>query len=309
MAYINPGIKWDDDSDDDMSSDIPRSTPFTNIETDEFGLSYYIIPLGTSLFRGDNSKYNKSTKEPDTSIPTTFTFYTTTPELASEYGIVFEYETTKEYRLLALDIPETLQKLYYFIISRPKQGTDRILKIIMDQYGLERINESNTELLRNTQSELDKEFTRYLCSLGFEGYATNSMKIPESGNNYTFHEELVICNPSLGVKFVEQITTGDAIQSAIETEKLRLLSQQQKKEKEKKRHPTFYDEEENKYDRQSKLFTSPVKKSSIFSEASYNSPGGKSIRKSEKRISKRRISKRRKTKKGQTKRKRISKRK
>ena len=59
----------------------------------------------------------------------------------------------------------------------------------------------------------------------FEGYATNSMKIPYSGNNYTFHEELVICNPSLGVQFREQITQGESIHYALDAEAARNKSQ------------------------------------------------------------------------------------
>ena len=100
----------------------------------------------------------------------------------------------------------------------------RILAIINEQYGLKHIDEHG-DLLRDTKSELDKEFVAYLCSMKrdngdpmFEGYATNSMKIPYSGNNYTFHEELVICNPRLGVQFREQITQGESIQYALDEE-------------------------------------------------------------------------------------------
>jgi hypothetical protein len=218
-SFVNQGINWGDEPDD-----IAKTIPFENMQ-EIYGLFYYIIPEGMKIFRGDNSKYNKYTGESDKTIPDTPTFYTTTQKLASEYGIVFKYETTKPYELLALDIPDNLQRLYDNI--RARSGSERILTIINKQYGLEHIDDHG-DVLRDTKSELDKEFVAYLCSMQrdngdpmFEGYATNSMKIPESGNNYTFHEELVICNPRLGVQFREQITQGKSIQYALSAEAAR----------------------------------------------------------------------------------------
>ena len=122
------------------------------------GLFYYIIPEGMKIFRGDNSKYNKYTGESDKTIPDTPTFYTINSALASEYGIVFEYETTKPYALLALDDRVNLQRLYNIIKSI--SGSERILAIINEQYGLKHIDEHG-DLLRDTKSELDKEFVAY----------------------------------------------------------------------------------------------------------------------------------------------------
>ena len=218
MEFLNQSINWDDDE----KGDIAKTIPFENMQEIDGLFYYYIIPAGKELFRGDNSKYNKYTGESDKTIPDTPTFYTTTQKLASEYGIVFKYETTKPYALLALDDRDNLQRLYDIIKSIPK--SERILAIINEQYGLKHIDEHG-DLLRDTKSELDKEFVAYLCSMKrdngdpmFEGYATNSMKIPYSGNNYTFHEELVICNPRLGVQFREQITQGESIQYALDEE-------------------------------------------------------------------------------------------
>lgn len=202
-------VGWSDSDEDEDTKENVKSTPFINIR--KIGnLLYYVIPIGFSIFRGDTAIHNPEI------IPSTSTFYTTAPELASEYGIVYEFKITKELHLLATDNEETLAELYdiaNFSETLPSEEKNKILRIIKKQYGYN--TRQSGELLRDTIAHLDKQFVNYLCSMEFPGYAANSMTRLHSTTKYTFHPELVICKPEESVIFIRQITDQSDVKGLV----------------------------------------------------------------------------------------------
>ena len=154
---------------------------------------YYVIPTGFSIYRGDTSidpNYFRF------SANTPF-FFGTNIEEVEQYGIVFEFKTTQEYKLVAIDNFETLRMLYQKAYDSPN-----IQQILKRNYGY-------TELgikMRDSISEKDITLSKWLCENGYSGYAINNMKT-EMG---IFHQEIMICNAE-SVQLVRQITT-DATQ-------------------------------------------------------------------------------------------------
>ena len=87
------------------------------------GINMYIIPKGTTLYRGD-SNFTDAT-HPDL-LKGDFKFFTPDAEYADKYGIVFEFRTNKELQLVALD---DISK--DFFTSAPGEIQD----ILEDNYG------------------------------------------------------------------------------------------------------------------------------------------------------------------------------
>ena len=118
------------------------------------------------------------------------TFFSIAPGEVEQYGMVFEFELQRPYKLLALDHPTTKEILYE---TAPKE----MRNIMENNYGFHTTR-------RNSEGEKDRRLASYFCENGFEGYATNEMlNIDDAIND--FHVEVVVCDPSQ-VKMVKQIT-------------------------------------------------------------------------------------------------------
>ena len=156
--------------------------PFTNGRistiTDVDGMAYYIIQPGCPLF--------KATKKSDTLVlrPGRLSFFGVhdmnpvyIASYEAEYGIIFAFETTGPYKLLALDHPATKAVLY-------NRVPENIKKILRRNYGYTMSGRRDSEL------GSDIALSQYLCDEGYEGYATNSMAT-DTGE---FHPEFMICN-------------------------------------------------------------------------------------------------------------------
>ena len=175
----------------------------------ENGMVYYILPKKYSLFRGDN--------EIDLSHgPYIFDdkpyFFSTNSEEVEQYGVVFEIKTTQEYKLLALDNEETTETLYTTIKDR------EIKKILEQNYGY-------TTKIRISVSKNDKKLSDYLCSQGYDGYATDQMETEMGGK---FHREIMLCHPQ-SLDVVKQITSPKEVARLKEESKLRKLGEDMKK--------------------------------------------------------------------------------
>ena len=156
--------------------------PFTNgrISTiiDVDGMAYYIIQPGCPLF--------KATKKSDTLVlrPGRLSFFGVhnmdrdyIESYENEYGIIFAFETTRPYKLLALDQPATKATLY-------ARAPENIKKILRKNYGYTMSGRRDSEL------GSDIALSQYLCDEGYEGYATNTMAT-DTGE---FHPEFMICS-------------------------------------------------------------------------------------------------------------------
>lgn len=136
----------------------------------------YLLPQGTTLYRGFPRVHHRKPVRDD------FHFVTTNKEAASKYGVPFPLVTDREYKLVALDHKKTLEFLY---ASAPPP----IQRILDDNYGR---GHSGS---RDSVFDNDVAFSKYLCSLGHDGYATRKMENRDAGRA-DFHEELMFCDTS-----------------------------------------------------------------------------------------------------------------
>lgn len=185
---------------------------------EEDGIKYYVFPAGYPLF-----KANQTNKETIFSkgYPSFFGMKNMSAEYIEayeeEYGIIFEYITTRELNLLALDDKSTQSYLY-------NKAPREIQKILEDNYGYH-------NGVRNSVGEKDKQFAKYLCSLGYDGYATNIMPTDFGG---IFHIELLICDASTAIQFVQRITDANKIEFILEKARLKKHGDELKERRKKK---------------------------------------------------------------------------
>ena len=218
----------------------------------EDGLAYYIIPKGLRFFRAKKgSRYNIT---PDFSVLTLnprafFGVYNMDRDYIEsyedKYGVIFAFETTRPYKLLALDHPTTKMALY---ASVPPNIRD-VLRI---NYGYTMSGK------RNSQLNSDLVLSQYLCDNGYQGYATNFI---ETDIDY-FDPEFMICDVG-GIKSLGRITDPSRIRSIVESGKLKKHSEELEAARQEKR--------KNRQRAESPPPVDSASASSIF--ASYGSPG------------------------------------
>ena len=190
----------------------------------EDGLAYYMIPKGLRFFRAKKgSRYNIN---PDFSVLTLnprafFGIYNMDPDYIEsyedKYGVIFAFETTRPYKLLALDHPTTKMALY---ASVPPNIRD-VLRI---NYGYTMSGK------RNSQLNSDLVLSQYLCDNGYQGYATNFI---ETDIDY-FDPEFMICDVG-GIKSLGRITDPSRIRSIVESGKLKKHSEELEAARQEKR--------------------------------------------------------------------------
>jgi hypothetical protein len=201
--------------------------PFTNgsISTIiEDGLAYYIIPKEFRFFRAKKASRN---------ITRDFSVLTLNPRAffgvynmdrdyiesyEDKYGVIFAFETTRPYTLLALDHPTTKMALY----SRVPKNIQDVLRI---NYGYTMSGK------RNSQLNSDLVLSKYLCDNGYQGYATNFI---ETDIDY-FDPEFMICDVD-GITSIGRITNDPRrIASIVESGKLKKHSEELEAAREEKR--------------------------------------------------------------------------
>jgi hypothetical protein len=152
-----------------------------------------IIPEGTILYRGSAFSKNMSNENlAEKSIrPQFFGFKT---EDVEEYGIIHEYEVTKELRLYKVDDYETLEKIY-------SGSSEKIQEIITNNYGYP--GEKQFTLNdRETIKDSDREFANSLCN-EVDGYYSEKRKLKNwTSENEELIREMTICNAYKKVKLV-----------------------------------------------------------------------------------------------------------
>ena len=187
--------------------------PFFNTVTDG-DITYYNIPAGTDLFRGDMPR-DYTNPLADISGPV---FFGQTEEVARIYGLPFRFSTLSEMNLLALD--KSMQTIYDNASNDNtpfdnKTVKDVIPKILKENYGYK-------TGIRNSDDAADKKLTKYICQR-FPGYATDFMRTDGEG---TFHREIVICNKEQ-VQFQEKVPISNSDEKSIRDEQASYkLSQQ-----------------------------------------------------------------------------------
>ena len=237
------------------------TNPFKNgsISTiiDVDGMAYYIIPKGLPFFRAKKgSRYN---------INSDFSVLTLNPRAffgvhnmnrayiesyEDKYGVIFAFETTRPYKLLALDHPDTKRVLY----NRVPQNIKDVLRI---NYGY------TMSGIRNSQLNSDLVLSQYLCDNGYQGYASDFIETDIDD----FDPEFMICDVS-GIKSLGRITDSSRIASILEIGELKKRSEELKAARQEKRKNRQRAESPPPDDSASARFANPT--SSPF--ASYGSP-------------------------------------
>lgn len=164
------------------------------------GINMYIIPSGTTLYRGDSSFTDSD--HPDL-LKGDYKFFTPDPEYANKYGIVFEFKTNKELQLIALD---DISK--DFFVSAPEEIQD----ILEDNYGY-------TSHKRDSVEEKDKKMSQYICAQGYQGYAANTME--SIGFDDDLNAEVIICNAEQYLERIKRVTEERYIESKQDELKMR----------------------------------------------------------------------------------------
>ena len=164
------------------------------------GINMYIIPTGTTLYRGDSNFTDVN--HPDL-LKGDFKFFTPDAEYADKYGIVFEFKTNKELKLVALD---DISK--DFFTSAPEEIQD----ILVDNYGY-------MSHKRDSVEEKDYEISKYICQQGYQGYAANTME--SKGFDDDLDAELIICNAEEHLESIKRVTEEHRIQSKQDELKMR----------------------------------------------------------------------------------------
>lgn len=164
------------------------------------GINMYIIPVGTTLYRGDSNFTDITHPE---LLKGDYKFFTPDAEYADKYGIVFEFTTKNELQLVAMDdISEQ------FFTDAPKEIQD----ILEDNYGYS----SNK---RDSVEEKDYKVSQYICKQGYQGYAANTME--STGFDDDLNAEIIICNAEEHVERIQRRTHENKIQSKLDELRMR----------------------------------------------------------------------------------------
>jgi len=120
------------------------------------------------------------------------------------------------HKLLALDDPDTIATLY-------KAAPSNIKNILEKNYGYR-------TGIRDSSAGPDDVLSKYICSLGKQGYSINNMPTDMGGR---FHPEFMICNAAAGVEFVGQVTSGEKADSILREAELKRHAQDMKASRKK----------------------------------------------------------------------------
>lgn len=181
-------------------------------QTTENGIEVYILPPGFSLFKAFSMTKEESIQSFINEQPYFFGMKNMSPEYIEnyeeEYGVIYEFETTRPYTLLALD-NSTTQKMLF------ETAPQHIQKILENNYGY-----FNTT--RVSESEPDRILSQYLCEKGYDGYALHGMKTFGGG---VFHDEIMICKAN-SIKLVGMVTLPERKAFLFQTNKAKEMSKQ-----------------------------------------------------------------------------------
>jgi hypothetical protein len=166
------------------------------------------LTQGTKIYKGfkkDYQEYIGNTTpifKPEINQPV---FFTLDADNAEQYGVVVEYETTRDFNLVEIDNLETMQTLYEMV-------PPKIQKILAHNYGYNPT--TNTFGKRISVNIIDKELSAYLCSQSdeYDGYIILSRNMKTDFGGY-FHQELAICRHQDKLKFNRVVNTDAQIAS------------------------------------------------------------------------------------------------
>ena len=228
---------------------ISNSNPFDNNtiqKIEENGIYYYIVPEGLPLFKA-TKKYDIRRKglKLDPTGSYFFGVKNMDPEYIEsyeeEYGIIFEFKTNREYKLLALDNKSTQKHIHE--IASPE-----IQEILKKNYGyIDNVDSPK----RDSDPTKDAELSIFLCENGYDGYAIHNMKTDLIGG--VFHDELMICKINDGIKYVGKITEDDRMYTILDNKKRDEIAEEMKNKRTQMKTMSLFDPNE-KFESKKNLF-------------------------------------------------------
>lgn len=181
------------------------------------GIKFTTIPKDISLFRGDNNIYDEYSSNTLLKSDNNYKYFGLTQQEVEEYGVKFQFITTKDLHLIRLDDDMTRKTLH-------KKSSTEIQRILKRNFGH---NEGN---IRYSDPSSDDKMSKHICSQ-FDGYITDNMSTDASG---TFHREIMICNPNNSVDYVKQLSSHTDAAKMREEYKLKLYNIEEAKNRKKK---------------------------------------------------------------------------
>lgn len=111
---------------------------------------------------------------------------------------VWQYRTTKNLKLVKLDNADSVK----FLKNLVRNNTN-----LLGHFN-KSFRTSNGQVFRHSNEKNDEAVAKFLCTLGYDGYITNTMKKSKNGTN--FHPEIVLCKPkekmkSTGINFAPRV--------------------------------------------------------------------------------------------------------
>ena len=164
------------------------------------GINMYIIPVGTTLYRGDSNFTDITHPE---LLKGGYKFFTPDAEYADKYGIVFEFKTKNELQLVAMD---DISEQFF------KKAPEEIQDILEDNYGY-------SSHKRDSVEEKDYKVSQYICKQEYQGYAANTME--SRGIDDALNAEVIICNAEEHVERIRRVTEESKIQFKLDELKMR----------------------------------------------------------------------------------------
>ena len=143
------------------------------------------IKKNTTLFRGSG--------KPDENVTKGFMYFTWGPtgrqnanNLYTKYegNKVHTYKTSKPLMLLDMSNPDTIKYL------RQSTTNQSIIRSLQKSFALA---PNNMSVLRYSKLHHDVAVSKFICTLGYDGYVAPTMKLRKYGD--TFHPEIVLCMP------------------------------------------------------------------------------------------------------------------
>ena len=195
---------------------------FLQESEDDDDIKYYILPADTSIYRGDTAQYISIALNNDSLVLRKHEYFGFDTDSVDQYGIVGQFQSVRTLRLVALDDHHTLDTL----ISIEPELKDLLKK------GFGAFRGKGKILIRDSDAKVDNQISGILCSMGYDGYATNNMVTEGDGR---FHQEMLICSPSENVTFKSFNDKDDVIEEKIAEHKLRIIEKERVAAKKRRR--------------------------------------------------------------------------
>lgn len=190
--YQSPSASKEKIDDNQEVKKYPKDFPVTDLPTpidDEQGNPTYTLNTGNFLYRGSE---NRALPLEDL---TGIQWYALDLHKVFQYGYPSQYRLKNGLTLLAID---EINETHPFFT-----GLDKDMK---DKFNIFFTYDNNGNKQRVSIPENDYDLCKYICSLGYDGYAMNEMEDDMNGN---FHAEVALNNGNNKLILIQHINVDN----------------------------------------------------------------------------------------------------